>query len=157
MFLRILTVLAASTTGLGAGSLIYYSFLEDNMIYRGGPRSALVGQGFSIAAIAVFLTTVYLLHLNEISAIVVSAVGMALTKLLWDIGDGLRYAGRIHDALASLTQDQETVVQFVERADSYRQTQDLRSVAKTVFAPNSRQMILLDQIIVTHSRTDTFR
>lgn len=157
MFLRILTVLAASTAGLGAGSLIYYSLLEDNMIHRGGARSALIGQILSVISITWFLFVVYLLHLNKFSAIAVSVVGMAVTKLVWDIGDGLRYAGRIYDALANLVENPEKAVQFVERAASYRQTQDLRAVAQTIFAQNSYPMILLDEIIAKHSPTDTFK
>ena len=153
LFLRILIVSVASTAGLGAGSLIYYALLQDNMIYKGSNHSEWLGQIVGGISIAWFLLVVYVLHLNKLPAILVAALGMAITKLLWDIADGLRYASRLYEAVAVMANDMTQAEQFVKSTHTHRQTQDLRAVAQTIFAPNSRQMRLLDEIITKHHQS----
>jgi len=147
MLLRVLTVLVASTAGLAIASLIYYSILQDGMIHRGSPRAKVLGNLLSVLAIVWFLFCVLELYYHYLPAMVVSALGMMITKLLWDIGDGLRYAGLIHAALSGFPNDTKLVRQFIQAATNYRQTQDLRAVALTMFAPDSRQIVLLDEMI----------
>ena len=113
--------------------------------------SAILGRVLSGVSIGWFLIIVYLLHLNEVPAIWVAGIGMAVTKLMWDIAEGLRYASRIHQALMDISDDPTAVEQFVRAAHSHRQTQDLRGVALTIYAPDSRQMRLLDEIITKQS------
>ena len=150
MFLRVLTVLAASTTGLAAASLIYYSFLQDNMVYRGGPNSILTGRLLSLLAILWFMAVVYHLYLNLLPSLLTASVGMLVTKLLWDAGDGLRYAGRIHLALIHLLDQPKLAETFIRQAFDHRQTQDLRAVAQTMFSPDSRQMAVLETLLAGH-------
>ena len=152
MFSRILIVFLASSAGLGAGSLIYYALFQDNMIFKGNNNSDLVGRILSFFSIVWFMIIVYLLHLNELPIIIVASVGMLITKLLWDIADGLRYASRIYEVLMSLESNSERAINYAKRANSHRQTQDLRAVAQTIFAQNSRQMDELENIITQHSQ-----
>lgn len=154
MVLRILVVLASSTVGLGAGSLFYYTFLEDRMIYQGSSKARLYGNICFGLAVVFFLSTVYLLHLNNLSPLLVSVTGMMLTKLLWNCGDGYHYAGIIYATLVDINTAPETLREFLRRADSYRQIQDLRSVAHTMFAPDSRQLEFLNDLIAREYEKD---
>ena len=147
MFLRVLVVLASCTVGLGVGSLLYYTFLEDGMIYRGSSRASLNSRIVFGLSIMFFLLTVYLLHLNSFSPLLVSSVGMMLTKLLWNCGDGYSYAGKIYTTLSELNKSPSSLKNFLNQADSYREIQDLRSVAHTMFAPDSRQLEFLNDLI----------
>lgn len=147
MFLRILVVLTASTVGLGAGSLFYYTFIEDRMIYRGSAKAELNSNICFGLSITFFLITVYLLHLNQFTPLLISAAGMMLTKLLWNCGDGFRYAAMIYKILADINNSTEALKQFLKRADNYRQIQDLRAVAHTMFAADSRQLAFLNDLI----------
>ncbi len=147
MFLRVLVVLAASTVGLGAGSLIYYAFIEDNMILRGSPRAEQLGNLSFGLAVSFFLATVYLLYLNHLSPLFVAAAGMMMTKFLWSCGDGYYYAARLYKVLTLINESSEEIITFLSQVESYRQIQDLRAVAQTMFAPDSHQMAHLDKLI----------
>lgn len=150
MYLRVLTVLAASTTGLVAASLIYYSFLQDSMAFRGGPNSILAGRLLSMVSIIWFGFVVYQLYLNQLPTLVTASIGMLITKLLWDIADGLRYAGRIYEALANLIDQPALAENFIKQAFDHRETQDLREVALTMFSPDSRQIAVLEELLTQH-------
>lgn len=144
---RMATVLAASTVGLIGGSLIHYVFLEDTIILHGSPSSGRRGNLLFILSSVVFLVAVWILYLNRFPAVVVAFLGMFLSKLVWSIADGYRYAGRIHLALRSLNGDRADLRSFLDQADSFRQVQDLRAAARASFVTGSPQLRQLEQII----------
>lgn len=144
---RMATVLAASTVGLIGGSLIHYVFLEDAIILRGSPTSFRKGSILFILSIILFLLAVWVLYLNRFPAILVSFMGMFISKFVWSIADGFRYAGRIYSALQSLNGDSAALRGFLDQADSYRQVQDLRSVARATFVSGSPQLKQLEMTI----------
>lgn len=147
IILRILSVLAGCAAGLIIGGLIYYVFFEDGVVSCSNDTCQRSGKFLTGASIVFFLSSVYILHMNIISPIVVSLVAMAITRVLWSIGDGLIDAGRMYTALASFSSDDNLVREFLYRAHDYRQVQDLRKVARRLFVPGSPQLRSLERII----------
>jgi hypothetical protein len=147
VLLRMLSVLAASTLGLVGGSLIHYVFLDDWSRYHGSPIAARKGTVFFVVSILFFLAAVWVLYLNRFPAAVVAFLGMLLSKLVWNIADSYRYAGRIHTALKSLNGDGRSVREFLQRSRTFRQVQDLRSAARATFVPGSPQLRSLEDAI----------
>ncbi len=145
--LRVLVVLISSTTGLALGSLIYYALFEETLIYKGSSTSTRFGSILLCGSVGVFLLTVLLLYLNLLTPIVISLLGMLFSKLIWNLGDGYRYAGRLFEVLQRFDSDDSLVREYLARAHTYRQVQDLRSVAQTMFVPGSLQMDRLDALI----------
>jgi hypothetical protein len=145
--LRVLIVLTSSAIGLILGSFIHYAFFEETLIYRGSPASFRLGMFLFICSIGIFLMTVYSLYLNLSSPILDSLLGMLLTKLVWNLGDSYRYAGRLYEALRTLDSDSSSAKEYLARAGSYRQIQDLRSVAQTMFVRGSLPLEKLDLLI----------
>ena len=144
---RILAVLASSTAGLVLASVIHYAFFEEVLIYRGSAGSNLAGRTMFVLSIMVFLGTVYVLHLNRFSPIIVSFAGMFLSKLTWNLGDAYSYANRLLKVLSSLDSDEEPVRSYLSKARTYRQIQDLRAVAQTMYARGSARLARLDALI----------
>ncbi len=147
LILRIISVLAGCAAGLMIGGLIYFVFFEDSVISCSNETCLRSGKVMTAAAILFFLASVYILHLNIISPIVVSLTAMAITRILWALGDGLIEAGRIYEALTALASDDRPVRDFLHRARDYRQVQDLRKVARRMFVPGSPQLRSLEKVI----------
>ncbi len=147
VLLRVLIVLASSTTGLVAGSFLHYAFFEETLIYRGSATSTRTGNLLFLCSILLFLLTVYSLYLNRFSPILVSMLGMLTAKLTWNLGDGLRYAGHLYEVLTVFNTDDSPAREYLARARNYRQIQDLRSVALTMFVQGSSQLEKLDALI----------
>ncbi len=144
---RMATVLAASTVGLIGGSLIHYVFLEDTIILHGSPTSGRKGNILFLLSIVLFLVAVLVLYLNRFPAVLVAFLGMFVSKLVWSIAEGYRYAGRIHLALQSLNGDKTDLRNFLDKAHSFRQVQDLRTAARASFVTGSPQLRQLEEMI----------
>ena len=139
---RMLVVLIASTVGLIGGSLVHYVFLEDTLLRRGSSRSIGWGSFLFLCSVLAFLLSVYLLYLNVLNPAVVALAGMFAAKLNWNIGDSLRYAGRLHQIVEGLNGDLSAIKKFLREVRTFRQVQDLRSVARTRFLSGSPQLRL---------------
>jgi hypothetical protein len=144
---RVLVVLVGSMAGLIAGSFIHYVFLEDTLVHRASSNQKRVSTILFALSIAVFIFAVYVLYLNRFPPVLVAFPGMLLTKLAWNAGDSYRYAGRLHAVLHGLDSDEQALKKFIREANSYRQIQDLRSVARSLFVPGSRQLKRLEALI----------
>ncbi len=144
---RMLVVLAGSTAGLIAGSLIHYAFLEDALLFRGGPSTPRLGRLIQTIAILVFFFAVYVLYLNRFPPALVAAVGMLVSKLSWDIGESYIYAGRLHVLLAQIDDTEEPLKDYLEHVHSYRGIQDLRLVARSMFRAGSQRMTRVESLI----------
>jgi hypothetical protein len=140
-------VLISCTSGLILGSLIHYAFLENSLLCKGSPKSGRISAVFFALSIGVFLLTVYLLYLSVLPPFLLSLLGMLGAKLAWNVADSYRYAGQLFTALRHLGTNDHPTREFLKRARSYRQIQDLRTAARVMFAPGSRQFTLLESLI----------
>ena len=147
VILRVISVLAGCAAGLMIGGLIYYVFFEDAVVSCSNDTCLRSGKVMTGASILFFLASVYVLHLNIISPIIVSLTAMAITRLLWALGEGLVDSGRMYDALTVLSSDRQPLREFLHRARDYRQIQDLRKVARRMFVPGSPQLRTMEQVI----------
>ncbi|MBD3402056.1 hypothetical protein GF420_04110 [candidate division GN15 bacterium] len=147
IILRVVSVLAGCAAGLMIGGLIYFVFFEDTVVSSGSRASIRSGKVLMVGAVLFFLISVYILHLNIISPIVVSLVAMAVTRLLWALGEGLQDAGRVYEVLANLKQTDRPVRKYLEHAHTYRQVQDLRRAAREMYVPGSPQLRTLEKAI----------
>lgn len=147
IILRIISVLSGCAAGLMIGGLIYFVFFEDSVVSCSNGTCLRSGKVMTVASILFFLVSVYVLHLNIISPIIVSLVAMSITRLLWALGEGLIEAGRIYEALTAFSRDDAQVRDFLHRARDYRQVQDLRKVARRMFVPGSPQLRELEKVI----------
>ena len=106
-----------------------------------------LGNVWFALSILVFLATVYMLYLNLAAPWLTSGLGMLMTKLCWNLGDGYRYASRIYLAARDIESDPDKVRGYVRRATSYREIQDIRAVAARQYPPGSPELDELEAII----------
>ena len=154
---RMLVVLISSTVGLIGGSLIHYIFLEDTLVLKGSRHSVRWGNLLFLLSVGVFLLAVYVLYLNRMSSVLVALLGMFLTKLCWNVGDSLRYAGRLYAVVESLNEETSSVDRFLDEVRTYRQVQDLRTLAQTRYLPGSQQLRQLEKRIEAHAEASGSR
>ena len=147
---RILGVLIGCGVGLVAGWLIYFVFFEDSMAITANANSTRSGRALNIIAVLIFAFSVWVMYVNIVSPILISVLAMTFTRLLWFLGEGMQEVGHMYDMLQNFKKDEEPVREFFQQVHTYREIQELRTIARSIFVSGSPQLRRIDELIDAH-------